>query len=213
MDPVVWGPPLWALLHSASLSRTKHAAEEIEKVLDAMEHVLPCVYCRESLKILRPVIHKIKFEGTFEKIWALHNAVSAKLQIQKGSGAPITLERARRRWEKTSEPVSELQLLHALIVTAGNYKKCPDKDKIHWYTVMWEGVANLCILVPTLRDLGHQLHGDAQKHRGCALLKSAEIRRRRIMKKRGIDMEKTADGCISTSSAQIIRRARSKKAI
>lgn len=171
-----------------------------------MEHVLPCMYCRASLKKIRPQLDKIKFAGTFEKIWALHNAVSDKLQAQGGSGAPITLERARRRWEKSSEPVSELQLLHALIVTAGNYQKCPDARKMHWYSVMWHGIANLCLAVPTLGSLGAKLLEDAESNKGCSLLSSADTRRKDIVLAR----KKSGDRHYlhSIDKKEIIKRAR-----
>jgi hypothetical protein len=185
MDPVAWGPPFWALLHSASLVNTRQARAELQSTLDAMERVLPCKYCRESLRALRPTLAKIEFAGNFEEMWALHNAVSAKLQIQGGSGAPITLERARRRWESATEPVSELQLVNALIITAGNYARCPAPEKRRWYAQMWRGIAALCARVPTLRSLGTYLTAGGEGN-GCALLERANARRSEILRSRGL---------------------------
>jgi len=195
MDPVVWGPPLWALMHSAALRAPRRAAPVVERTLDAMERTLPCAFCRASLAAFRPALARLEFEGPFEMLWMLHNTVSTKLQLQGGMGAPMSFERAKRRWATATEPVSELQLLNALIVTAGNYRTCPDAQKRRWYAQLWRGIATLCTMVPTTARLGADLLAQDAADGGCALLRRANERRSALLRERGLGaMAVSAEG-------------------
>lgn len=51
MNTWIWGPPKWRFLHTLSFSPGTSSAVHAPKVADFLEclqHVLPCIYCRES---------------------------------------------------------------------------------------------------------------------------------------------------------------------
>lgn len=50
MNQNVWGPGTWLLLHSISFNYTTNKKDEVEKFLYALSDVLPCRYCRISMK-------------------------------------------------------------------------------------------------------------------------------------------------------------------
>ena len=75
MDPVVWGSPLWALLHGAAHGGADRA---VTAAAEAMRHTLPCCRCRASLRRLLPAVRELKLPP-FAFTWALHNAVNRKL--------------------------------------------------------------------------------------------------------------------------------------
>lgn len=50
MDQNIWGPGSWLLLHSISFNYTKNKKTEVLTFLNALSDVLPCRYCRESMK-------------------------------------------------------------------------------------------------------------------------------------------------------------------
>lgn len=54
LDPKVWGPKLWFVLHSMSFAYPEKAKqrdmENMRTFLNSLPHVLPCMSCRKNLK-------------------------------------------------------------------------------------------------------------------------------------------------------------------
>ncbi len=51
MNTWIWGPPKWRLLHTISFSpgtAAPQTAVKLTQFLECLQHVLPCIYCRES---------------------------------------------------------------------------------------------------------------------------------------------------------------------
>lgn len=51
MNTWIWGPPKWRFLHTLSFSPGVAApanASKVAQFLECLQHVLPCIYCRES---------------------------------------------------------------------------------------------------------------------------------------------------------------------
>lgn len=97
MDPKLWGPLMWPLLYDASYAADNaglhHAppllsGEEMRKLVEALIHVMPCRYCRESLAefsgteppplllLGNPAL------GTTYWVWRLREKVNNKLGVQ-----------------------------------------------------------------------------------------------------------------------------------
>lgn len=50
MNQNIWGPGTWLLLHSISFNYTKNKKTEVLTFLNALSDILPCRYCRVSMK-------------------------------------------------------------------------------------------------------------------------------------------------------------------
>lgn len=51
MNTFIWGPPKWRMLHTLSFSPGASVpanATKVTQFLECLQHVLPCIYCRES---------------------------------------------------------------------------------------------------------------------------------------------------------------------
>jgi hypothetical protein len=161
MDPCIWGPPIWRLLHGTALAAGESCRAAVETTLAAMVHVLPCRKCRTSLRLLRAEIAQIPTGGVFDELWLLHNMVNRKIgkpQMRHG--------RAVRLWRSMTVPVEALQLADALVLVDGNYAECGDRDKSRAYEQWWEGVAALCEFTPALRGIASLMR--RQPRRVCA---------------------------------------------
>lgn len=83
-DPHVWGPPLWDLLFTIAFNAPVSKSSAVANLLAQLEHVLPCVECRQTYsayrKKMRPLLslhaHKMKAS---EWLWTMHDMVNQKL--------------------------------------------------------------------------------------------------------------------------------------
>lgn len=84
----VWGPSLWHSLHTMSFNYpVKPSIDDKNRYMNfiyALEHVLPCRYCRENfksnLKKTKFNLGKMKNRETFSKyIYDLHNHINTML--------------------------------------------------------------------------------------------------------------------------------------
>lgn len=97
MQPRVWGPPTWKLLHGlaaivhASDTRRRKLVRTWWRFVDVLKYVLPCSLCRESLTRFQAtdtgLQHLKDTSSPFQYMYALHNLVNEKLH--KGSGPSI----------------------------------------------------------------------------------------------------------------------------
>jgi hypothetical protein len=150
MDPCIWGPPIWKLLHASATAGAP--VEMIDHTLQTMAHVLPCAKCRNSLAKFLPRLTKLGFEDSATKLWFLHNLVNRKL------GKPaMPFRRAERLWETRSVPAAPLELADALAIVDGNYPKCKQAGRSRYYGAWWAQVADLCALHKFLRPVAAQM--------------------------------------------------------
>lgn len=163
MDPCVWGPPLWSLLHGAAQAQPLRAEAPVRDAIMAMRCVLPCKHCRVSLRRFWEAVSGACFEDPFDLVWLLHNSVNRKL------GKPeLTHERARRVWSNSvHEPVSALRLAEALVIVDANLAtRALGRERravLRCYEQWWDAVARLCALVPMLQRTGRLMRRRAQR--------------------------------------------------
>lgn len=104
MQTSIWGPNLWFVLHTISFNYpvkpTNIEKKHYENFIMSLQHVLPCIYCRDNFKAN---LAKVKFSpsvmrnrSTFSKfIYDLHNCVNIMLNKTEY----ITYEEVRDRYE------------------------------------------------------------------------------------------------------------------
>lgn len=104
MQSSVFGPPLWHTLHLMSFNYPTHPTEEQKahyfQYMKALEHVLPCVYCRnnykKNLKAAGFSLKVMKNRNTFSRfVYKLHNCVNKMLK----KNIKISYEEVRERYE------------------------------------------------------------------------------------------------------------------
>lgn len=93
MNTWIWGPPKWRLLHTLSFSpgavETANAAK-VTQFLECLQHVLPCIYCRESYgrfyQELQQEFGATQQVATSKRLplwmYTLHDKVNHKLDLQ-----------------------------------------------------------------------------------------------------------------------------------
>ena len=100
----IWGPPLWHTLHTISfnypINPTKKEKNNYYNYFTALQHILPCKYCRinlkKNLKTLPLKKSVFKNRGTLSKyVYELHELINKMLK--KNSG--LTYCDVRERYE------------------------------------------------------------------------------------------------------------------
>ena len=82
MDPLVWGPVTWRVLHEASFML---CAEDCITLFKCMRHLIPCQHCANSyahyLTILPPdkLVSAEKPLSAEKWLWTIHDMVNQKL--------------------------------------------------------------------------------------------------------------------------------------
>ena len=89
--PSQWGPVVWRVLHSAATLRDTAA---LERVLRDLGQLLPCKYCRRSLRCLWPRVRALDVATASERVWILHNMVSFKIHCSQGATVTEALARS-----------------------------------------------------------------------------------------------------------------------
>lgn len=180
MDPAAWGPPLWALLHSAAHQNRSH--QSIRAALRAMRTCLPCCHCRGSLRVLLPQVEALQLPNDAEMLWALHNAVNRKL------GKPeVRFVTAVRRWDVMTGVVDPIALLDSLLITAHNFEACGTKAKLRAYKDLWRAVADMCATVCTVSQLAGPLRGAARARSGAGIAKATNRARSAMLRGRNCE--------------------------
>ena len=100
----VWGPPLWHVLHTISFNYpvkpTKEIKEYYYNYFTSLQHVLPCIYCRNNFK---NNLKESKFNRKVLKnrdvlsrwVFKLHETVNKNLGKKSG----LKFEHIRERYE------------------------------------------------------------------------------------------------------------------
>lgn len=94
-DPTIWGPHVWATIHTTALKADSDGNDiAFSKLLESLTQLLPCDQCLTDFsKYFK--IHGIPVKGhAFEWTVNLHNSVNRKLKY-----AELSLEDARSRWQ------------------------------------------------------------------------------------------------------------------
>lgn len=178
MDAAVWGPPLWSLLHvsahavDARQSRERQAlASHYSEMLDCLEHLLPCKYCRQSLRAFRDALRSCAIKSCADYAWMLHNMVGEKLWRQKHGKKPFQLfsrVAADDKWSpsaaiRVGSPASVLGALQAIAFNFPNTGAKADE-----FQQLWRHVAVLCNVVPELRSVSRAMRLHTLSHMGTA---------------------------------------------
>lgn len=90
MDTRFWGPDGWLLLHSIAENYPNNPSKEdklnYKFFFNSLQFVLPCIYCRRSLKEYTKILPIDKFLTSKKKItfwlYQIHNMVNDKLRKQ-----------------------------------------------------------------------------------------------------------------------------------
>ena len=176
MDPVAWGPPLWALLHTAATQQPQSDAPL--RALRAMRSCLPCCHCRGSLRTLLPPVLSLPLASTADKLWALHNAINRKLDKPQ-----LRLANARRRWGAMTS-LDPLALLDALLITAYNFDSCATRRKLQAYRQLWTAVADMCAQLCLVSDLEGGLRAAARARTGHGIAHATNAARTAWLRRR-----------------------------
>lgn len=91
MNTWIWGPPAWKFLHTLSFSPAAVSRPaDVASFVESVQHVLPCVYCRDSYTGFLPQLQQrfgplpevVRTKGLPQWMYALHDMVNAKLDKQ-----------------------------------------------------------------------------------------------------------------------------------
>lgn len=82
MNVNIWGPPAWAVLHSATFIMDIYKIDG-SKMFKALEQLLPCIYCRKSYVEFVSKIGLPKIGLAVTWLYIVHNLVNKKLFDQK----------------------------------------------------------------------------------------------------------------------------------
>lgn len=100
-SPEVWGPKVWALLHSgAALATTKPSmgAAWTWRVLRLLGPVLPCEWCQKNLAAHLRQWRRSGVDGEPDVVvWRLHERVNKKVGNPRGPGLAEMIRSRRRR--------------------------------------------------------------------------------------------------------------------
>ncbi len=101
MDPKVWGPSYWNVLHYSALNaNTRDKRYTYIQFVENLPSMIPCNACREHLKqnlIKYPVRnYAINEMSLFEWSWMLHNLVN--ILIKKPEYMRLTYEQAVEKY-------------------------------------------------------------------------------------------------------------------
>lgn len=82
IDPKIWGPPAWSLLHAITFhSNSTHAS--LKNFFTNLMHILPCNKCRESYKKHLEVLPFPDKSKSLQKwLYLIHNRVSSTLDVK-----------------------------------------------------------------------------------------------------------------------------------
>lgn len=106
LEPVLWGPHVWAAIHMICLGAPEHFAGEqlsYQKFFDSLPYVLPCAKCKEHLLQhleKNPMDAALAGGNTTLFAWSvqLHNAVNRSLNKPE-----MTVADARAHWTNVLE--------------------------------------------------------------------------------------------------------------
>lgn len=88
MDTKAWGPDAWDLLHcivnNYPETNTQSQKTKYSRFFNNLQHILPCIYCRQSLtKFYEQYPMNMKSSREFNKwFFKIHNCVNNKLRKQ-----------------------------------------------------------------------------------------------------------------------------------
>lgn len=94
MDVRLWGPSGWKLLHTIAhhYKPTSSSKENAEIFFCNLKHILPCIYCRESLTSFideLPISPYLVSSRQLQNwVYKIHNKVNAKLRKQGENNKP-----------------------------------------------------------------------------------------------------------------------------
>lgn len=108
MDTRFWGPPSWVMLHSLTARYPTHDNAQDNKkyreFFDILPKVLPCCYCRDSLKIYYRT-HPFPKHPTTQRLmkwmYQIHRRVNKKLRKQGDTIPPDpTLAQVKQKYQE-----------------------------------------------------------------------------------------------------------------
>lgn len=76
IEPVVWGPSAWSILHAISF-HSKASVETLERLFDSLKILLPCAVCRENYRShLKALVFPKKSQKVALWVYKLHDRVN-----------------------------------------------------------------------------------------------------------------------------------------
>jgi hypothetical protein len=116
MDPNIWGPSGWIILHR--LSFLFDNSEDAKKFYKTLEYILPCSTCRFNYK---SHIEKIKFPKTkcdiSNWIYKIHNRINKTLGKKKGQIYIKVKEHYNHTFTDIEIKNNEIKFLYAILYT------------------------------------------------------------------------------------------------
>ena len=121
MDPDIWGPTFWKLIHAASFEASVH---DFAGLVNCLQHLLPCVHCRNSFNLYLQR-YPVSCMGTDSAAaskwtWKIHDHVDLKL-----NQSTIAYTKLRRRCMITGACVSDEEVWSFLFICILNQLSAP----------------------------------------------------------------------------------------
>lgn len=122
MLTTIWGPSLWHSLHTISFNYPNTPSPQQKKqyrsFILALEHVLPCKYCRinlkKNLKCLPLTMQHMKDRTSFSRyVYCLHEHVNKML----GKKSNLTYNDVRERYEHFRARCTKKQIQNRILNT------------------------------------------------------------------------------------------------
>jgi hypothetical protein len=118
INPKIWGPPLWKVLHVIAFRAKSRDADACVSMVGALRECLPCPSCLESISEVIARMRDVRaacHDGLFGRwMYELHEHVSDKLDSQAAPSigqALLPVMRARRPTLEEAERIAEAHSL------------------------------------------------------------------------------------------------------
>jgi hypothetical protein len=138
VDPSVWGPGGWALLHRMSFAMTDVA--DARNFYAVVGHILPCTKCRNNYRDhIARYPFPTKMREIPEWVYDLHNRVRRRTRkVPEGVPSLDEVKRLYTGYEHTVQPMEWVFLKAVCAVHPGVYRASPAYiDALYSFLVFW----------------------------------------------------------------------------
>lgn len=140
MDPDIWGPSGWTILHR--LSFLFENISDAQTFYSTLQYILPCPTCKYNYKSHMTFI---KFPNKIDEIpkwiYKIHNKVNKKLGKKKGPSFKKVVEKYNQVFDNMEIKCNETKFLCSLLYTFSNKKEY--LDYLNKFLFYWCGMSNI----------------------------------------------------------------------
>ena len=144
MDPHIWGPSGWIILHR--LSFLFKNIDDAEQFYKSLEFILPCPSCRYNYKAHSTTIKFPKGLDQLPKwVYKMHNKISKSIGKKKGPSFKKVVDHYDQVFDNIEIVNNETKFLYSLLYTfSKNSKNIKEYvDNLNIFIVCWCKFSNI----------------------------------------------------------------------